>query len=123
MTTTPTLVPIRPSARETWLILGSRYALTYPVYVLYAIPVVLSTVLLAETAPAPTHWTNWLILGIVAWVVPVLALIAMRVLFLPNKPRPSRPLLTLGALFVAALLRAVLYNVTEAALGLSLIHI
>jgi signal transduction histidine kinase len=79
----------------------------------------LSTFLLAETAPAPTHWTNWLILGIVAWVVPVLALIAMRVLFLPNKPRPSRPLLTLGALFVAALLRAVLYNVTEAALGVA----
>jgi signal transduction histidine kinase len=111
--------PIRPTARDTWLILGSRYALTYPVFALYAIPVVLSTVLLAQTAPRQTGVGQWILLAVIAWAAPVLTLILARITLLPNKPRSSKPTLTLVAFFIAGFVRALAFSAVERALGVS----
>ena len=111
--------PSRPTARDTWLILGSRYALTYPVFVLYIIPVALSTVLLAQTAPGQAGLGQWMLLAVIAWATPVLTLILLRITLLPNKPRSSKPTLTLVAFFVAGLVRAVAFSAVERALGVS----
>jgi signal transduction histidine kinase len=119
MTSSRTLVTSRPSAKDTWLILGSRYALTYPVFVLYIVPVVLSTVLLAQSAPQATPWTDWLVLGFVAWAAPVLVLIFVRATVLPNKPRASRPIATFVAFLLAGLVRAVLFSAIEVAMGVA----
>jgi signal transduction histidine kinase len=112
-------VPIRPTARETWLILGSRYALTYPVFALYMVAVVLSTVLLAQTAPSHPGIAQWLLLAVIAWAAPVLTLILIRITLLPNKPRSSKPTLTLVAFFFAGFVRAVAFSAAERALGVS----
>ncbi len=109
--------PIRPTARDTWLILGSRYALTYPVFGLYVVPVVLSTVLLAQSTHGYTQWMNWAVLGVIAWAAPVLTLILFRCTVLPNKPRPRRPILTMGSFVVAGLVRAILFGMVGNALG------
>lgn len=109
---------LRPSPKETWLILGSRHALSWPLFALYLIPVALSIVLLVGEAVGPSTWLQWLVLGVVAWAAPVFVLVIFRMTLLPvSRPRPSRPGLTLLAFVVASLVRAVAFTVTEQALG------
>jgi hypothetical protein len=105
------------SPRETWLLVGSRYALTWPVFVFYLFPQSLAITLLATSSPGAATDGEWAIISVVSWTATIGTLLLFRFTVLPNRPREARPLLTLLAFFCAGIVRALSFEFTQNALG------
>lgn len=99
----------RPAARHTWQLLGSQYALTAWVGLLFGVPSLLSSVLLVQ-GEGIGHWWQYLFFSAVTWMVPLAVLAVFRFTVLPARNRKSRPILTLVAFMTAGASRgAVIY--------------
>jgi hypothetical protein len=101
------------SPRETWLLIGSRYALTWPVFGFYLLPHALAIVMLSTTSPDAATPAQWAVIAIVTWLAPVLTLLAIRFTLLPNRPRPSKPVITLLAFACAGIVRALSFDAIQ----------
>ena len=107
----------RPPARHTWILLGSPYALSAWVGLVFAVPSLISAVLLIQ-GEGHGHWWQYVLFCIFAWLVPVAVLAVFRLLWLPVRPRASRPLVTLIAFLVAGLVRGIALHFCEPYFGL-----
>lgn len=108
----------RPSARHTWNLLGSPYALSAWVWLLFGVPSLLSTVLLVQQE-GTGQWWQYLIFGAAAWAAPVAVLAIFRLLWLTVRPRASRPILTLLTFVLAGFARGLAMPYLEPILGLT----
>lgn len=107
----------RPPARHTWVLLGSQYALSAWVGLLYGVPSLISAVLLIQGEGHGQWWQYILFCGF-AWLVPVAVLAVFRLFWLPVRPRRSRPVLTLVAFIAAGAVRGLALHFGEPFFGL-----
>jgi two-component sensor histidine kinase len=77
----------------------------------------LSAVLLIQ-GEGHGQWWQYLIFAAVTWATPLVVLFVFRVLWLPVKPRASRPVLTLGAFITAGAVRGAVIYYCEPLFGL-----
>ena len=95
--------PHRPTAKRLFQQVGSRYALSNPVLVLFLIPAFGVGLIFDQTRSDATFEYRLLsaTIGYIATIIPLL----IARLFLPNKPRPSRPALMMAIFLLAGLIR------------------
>jgi two-component sensor histidine kinase len=112
----PTQKP-RPAARHTWHLLGSQYALSGWVGLVFGAPSLLSAALLIQ-GEGQGQWWQYIAFAALAWATPLAVLVVFRLLWLPVKPRASRPILTLVAFLTAGAVRGAVILCSEPLLGL-----
>ena len=97
--------PHRPTAKRLLQQVGSRYALSNPVLLLFLIPAFGVGLIFDQTRTDSTFEYRVLstTVGYLATITPLL----IARIFLPNKPRPSRPALMMGIFLLAGLTRGV----------------
>ena len=117
MTTTFSSRKPRPPARHSWQLLGSQYALSAWVFLIFGVPSLLSALLLIQ-GEGIGQWWQYLLFIAAAWAAPIAVLILFRLFWLPVRPRQSRPILTLCAFLIAGGVRGVVIYLVEPHLGL-----
>jgi signal transduction histidine kinase len=107
--------PHRPSAKRLFRQVGSRYALSNRTLLLFLIPAFGSGLVFDQLRLDGTFLIRLLVttIGYLATVIPLL--IARRAL--PNKPRPSRPVLILILFFMVGLIRGSVLLLLSIAIG------
>jgi len=107
--------PHRPSAKRLFRQVGSRYALSNRALLLFLIPAFGSGLVFDQIRLDGTFLVRLLVaaLGYLATVVPLL----FARLALPDKPRPSRPLLVMFIFLLAGFIRGSTLLLTSIALG------
>ena len=95
--------PHRPTAKRLFQQVGSRYALSNPVLVLFLIPAFGVGLIFDQTrSDAPLEYR--LLSATIGYIATIAPLLIARI-FLPNKPRPSRPALMMAIFLLAGLIR------------------
>jgi signal transduction histidine kinase len=95
--------PHRPTAKRLFQQVGSRYALSNPVLVLFLIPAFGVGLIFDQTrSDAPLEYR--LLSATIGYIATITPLLIARI-FLPNKPRPSRPALMMAIFLLAGLIR------------------
>jgi len=95
--------PHRPTAKRLFHQVGSRYALSNPVLVLFLIPAFGVGLIFDQTrSDAPLEYR--LLSATIGYIATITPLLIARI-FLPNKPRPSRPALMMAIFLLAGLIR------------------
>ena len=100
---TETYKPHRPTAKRLFQQVGSRYALSNPVLLLFLVPA-LGVGLIFDQTRTETSFEYRVLSTTVGYLATITPLLIARI-FLPNKPRPSRPALIMGVFLVAGLVR------------------
>ena len=95
--------PHRPTAKRLFQQVGSRYALSNPVLLLFLIPAFGVGIIFDQTRSDSTFEYR-LISAIIGYIATIVPLLIARI-FLPNKPRPSRPALLMVVFALAGLIR------------------
>ncbi len=95
--------PHRPTAKRLFQQVGSRYALSNPVLLLFLIPAFGVGIIFDQTRSDATFEYR-LISAIIGYIATIVPLLIARI-FLPNKPRPSRPALLMVVFALAGLIR------------------
>ena len=95
--------PHRPTAKRLLRQVGSRYALSNPVLLLFLIPAFGVGLIFDQTRSDATFEYRFLsaTVGYIATIIPLL----VARIFLPNKPRKSRPALIMAIFLLAGLIR------------------
>jgi signal transduction histidine kinase len=95
--------PHRPTAKRLFQQVGSRYALSNPVLVLFLVPAFGVGLIFDQTrSDAPLEYR--LLSATIGYIATITPLLIARI-FLPNKPRPSRPALMMAIFLLAGLIR------------------
>ncbi|MSZ17108.1 MAG: hypothetical protein F2615_02470, partial [Actinobacteria bacterium] len=97
--------PHRPTAKRLFQQVGSRYALSNPVLLLFLIPAFGVGIIFDQTRSDSTFGYR-LISATIGYIATIVPLLIARI-FLPNKPRPSRPALLMVVFASAGLIRGV----------------
>ena len=97
--------PHRPTAKRLFQQVGSRYALSNPVLLLFLIPAFGVGIIFDQTRSDATFEYR-LISATIGYIATIIPLLIARI-FLPNKPRPSRPALLMAIFALAGLIRGV----------------
>jgi signal transduction histidine kinase len=97
--------PHRPTAKRLFQQVGSRYALSNPVLLLFLIPAFGVGIIFDQTR-SDTTFEYRLISATIGYIATIIPLLIARI-FLPNKPRPSRPALLMAIFALAGLIRGV----------------
>ena len=97
--------PHRPTAKRLFQQVGSRYALSNPVLLLFLIPAFGVGIIFDQTRSDSTFGYR-LISATIGYIATIVPLLVARI-FLPNKPRPSRPALLMVIFALAGLIRGV----------------
>ena len=97
--------PHRPTAKRLFQQVGSRYALSNPVLLLFLIPAFGVGIIFDQTRSDSTIGYR-LISATIGYIATIVPLLIARI-FLPNKPRPSRPALLMVVFALAGLIRGV----------------
>jgi signal transduction histidine kinase len=100
---TETYKPHRPTAKRLFQQVGSRYALSNPVLLLFLVPA-FGVGLIFDQTRTETSFEYRLLSTTVGYLATITPLLIARI-FLPNKPRPSRPVLVMGVFLIAGLVR------------------
>jgi signal transduction histidine kinase len=100
---TETYKPHRPTAKRLFQQVGSRYALSNPVLLLFLVPA-FGVGLIFDQTRTETSFEYRLLSTTVGYLATITPLLIARI-FLPNKPRPSRPALMMGVFLIAGLVR------------------
>jgi signal transduction histidine kinase len=95
--------PHRPTAKRLFQQVGSRYALSNPVLLLFLIPAFGVGIIFDQTRSDSTFEYR-LISATIGYIATIVPLLIARI-FLPNKPRPSRPALLMVVFASAGLIR------------------
>jgi signal transduction histidine kinase len=95
--------PHRPTAKRLFQQVGSRYALSNPVLLLFLIPAFGVGIIFDQTRSDSTFEYR-LISATIGYIATIIPLLIARI-FLPNKPRPSRPALLMVVFALAGLIR------------------
>jgi signal transduction histidine kinase len=95
--------PHRPTAKRLFQQVGSRYALSNPVLLLFFIPAFGVGIIFDQTRSDSTFEYR-LISATIGYSATIIPLLIARI-FLPNKPRPSRPALLMVVFALAGLIR------------------
>jgi len=95
--------PHRPTAKRLFQQVGSRYALSNPVLLLFLIPAFGVGIVFDQTRSDSTFEYR-LISATIGYIATIVPLLLARI-FLPNKPRPSRPALLMVVFALAGLVR------------------
>jgi signal transduction histidine kinase len=95
--------PHRPTAKRLFQQVGSRYALSNPVLLLFLIPAFGVGIIFDQTRSDATFEYR-LISATIGYIATIVPLLIARI-FLPNKPRPSRPALLMVVFALAGLIR------------------
>jgi len=95
--------PHRPTAKRLFQQVGSRYALSNPVLLLFLIPAFGVGIIFDQTRSDATFEYR-LISATIGYIATIIPLLIARI-FLPNKPRPSRPALLMVIFTLAGLIR------------------
>ena len=95
--------PHRPTAKRLFQQVGSRYALSNPVLLLFLIPAFGVGIIFDQTRSDSTFEYR-LISATIGYIATIVPLLIARI-FLPNKPRPSRPALLMVVFALAGLIR------------------
>ena len=95
--------PHRPTAKRLFQQVGSRYALSNPVLFLFLIPAFGVGIIFDQTRSDSTFEYR-LVSATIGYIATIIPLLIARI-FLPNKPRPSRPALLMVVFALAGLVR------------------
>jgi signal transduction histidine kinase len=95
--------PHRPTAKRLFQQVGSRYALSNPVLVLFLIPA-FGVGLIFDQTRSDSTFEYRLLSATIGYIATIIPLLIARI-FLPNKPRPSRPALMMMVFLFAGLIR------------------
>ncbi len=95
--------PHRPTAKRLFQQVGSRYALSNPVLLLFLIPA-FGVGLIFDQTRSDSTFEYRLISTAIGYIATIIPLLIARI-FLPNKPRPSRPALLMVVFALAGLIR------------------
>jgi len=95
--------PHRPTAKRLFQQVGSRYALSNPVLLLFLIPA-FGVGLIFDQTRSDSTFEYRLISATIGYIATIIPLLIARI-FLPNKPRPSRPALLMVIFALAGLIR------------------
>ena len=95
--------PHRPTAKRLFQQVGSRYALSNPVLLLFLIPAFGVGIIFDQTRSDSTFEYR-LISATIGYIATIIPLLIARI-FLPNEPRPSRPALLMVVFALAGLIR------------------
>ena len=95
--------PHRPTAKRLFQQVGSRYALSNPVLLLFLIPAFGVGIIFDQTRSDSTFEYR-LISATIGYIATIVPLLIARI-FLPNRPRPSRPALLMVVFALAGLIR------------------
>ena len=95
--------PHRPTAKRLFQQVGSRYALSNPVLLLFLIPAFGVGIVFDQTRSDSTFEYR-IISATIGYIATIVPLLIARI-FLPNKPRPSRPALLMVVFALAGLVR------------------
>jgi signal transduction histidine kinase len=95
--------PHRPTAKRLFQQVGSRYALSNPVLLLFLIPA-FGVGLIFDQTRSDSTFEYRLISATIGYIATIVPLLIARI-FLPNKPRPSRPALLMVVFALAGLIR------------------
>ena len=95
--------PHRPTAKRLFQQVGSRYALSNPVLLLFLIPAY-GVGLIFDQTRSDSTFEYRLLSATVGYFATIIPLLIARI-FLPNKPRPSRPALLMVIFALAGLIR------------------
>jgi signal transduction histidine kinase len=95
--------PHRPTAKRLFQQVGSRYALSNPVFVLFLIPA-FGVGLIFDQTRSDSTFEYRLLSATIGYIATIFPLLIARI-FLPNKPRPSRPALMMMVFLFAGLIR------------------
>jgi signal transduction histidine kinase len=95
--------PHRPTAKRLFQQVGSRYALSNPVLLLFLIPA-FGVGLIFDQTRFDSTLEYRLISATIGYIATIVPLLVARI-FLPNKPRPSRPALLMVVFALAGLIR------------------
>lgn len=95
--------PHRPTAKRLFQQVGSRYALSNPVLLLFLIPA-FGVGLIFDQTRSDSTFEYRLISAMIGYIATIVPLLIARI-FLPNKPRPSRPALLMVVFALAGLIR------------------
>jgi signal transduction histidine kinase len=95
--------PHRPTAKRLFQQVGSRYALSNPVLLLFLIPA-FGVGLVFDQTRSDSTFEYRLISATIGYIATIIPLLIARI-FLPNKPRPSRPALLMVVFALAGLIR------------------
>jgi len=97
--------PHRPTAKRLFQQVGSRYALSNPVLLLFLVPAY-GVGLIFDQTRSDSTFEYRLLSATVGYIATIVPLLIARI-FLPNKPRPSRPALLMVIFAVTGLIRGV----------------
>ena len=97
--------PHRPTAKRLFQQVGSRYALSNPVLLLFLVPA-FGVGLIFDQTRSDSTFEYRLISATVGYFATIIPLLIARI-FLPNKPRRSRPALIMGIFMLTGLVRGV----------------
>jgi signal transduction histidine kinase len=95
--------PHRPTAKRLFQQVGSRYALSNPVLLLFLIPAFGVGLIFDQTRSEATLEYR-LLSATVGYIATIIPLLIARI-FLPNKPRKSKPLLIMSIFLLAGMVR------------------
>ena len=95
--------PHRPTAKRLFQQVGSRYALSNPVLLLFLIPA-FGVGLIFDQTRSDATFEYRLLSATIGYVATIIPLLIARI-FLPNEPRPSRPALMMMVFLFAGLIR------------------
>jgi signal transduction histidine kinase len=95
--------PHRPTAKRLFQQVGSRYALSNPVLLLFIVPAY-GVGLIFDQTRSDSTFEYRLLSATIGYFAVIIPLLIARI-FLPNKPRPSRPALMMMIFAVAGLIR------------------
>ena len=95
--------PHRPTAQRLFRQVGSRYALSNPVLLIFLIPAY-GVGLIFDQTRSDSAFDYRFLSATVGYIATIIPLLIARI-FLPNKPRKSRPALIMGIFLLAGLIR------------------
>ena len=107
----------RPAIAHTWRLLGSKYSLSIWVVVFFAVPSLVSSVLLID-GEGQGQWWQYLLFCLVTWMAPVLFLLAARAIWAPLRVAESNPVLTVVVFLATGAFRGLVIYVFEPMFGL-----
>ena len=97
--------PHRPTAKRLFQQVGSRYALSNPVLLLFLVPA-FGVGLIFDQTRSDATFEYRLLSATIGYIATIIPLLIARI-FLPNKPRPSRPALMMMVFLFAGMIRGV----------------
>ena len=97
--------PHRPTAKRLFQQVGSRYALSNPVLLLFLIPAY-GVGLIFDQTRSDSTFEYRLLSATVGYIATIIPLLIARI-FLPNKPRPSRPAVLMMVFVIAGFIRGI----------------